>query len=193
MWKRKHEFKPDRTDSGTLSKLYITKKQRLRLLRWFLFALCLVVLSLVQDVAMCRIRLFGATTDLVSGGILLICMLISVDESAVFSLCAATIYYFTGFAAGPHAILLLTALGTLFNIFRHSYLRKSLVSTILCAGLALMVYELAIFLVALFLEFTTFSRIGYVCLSGLVTCFLMPLQYPVYVSVSKIGGESWKE
>jgi hypothetical protein len=50
MFGRKRDFKPDRTHSGTLHKLYITKKQRLSLLKWFLFGLVLLVLSLVASV-----------------------------------------------------------------------------------------------------------------------------------------------
>jgi hypothetical protein len=43
------------------------------------------------------------------------------------------------------------------------------------------------------LEYTTFARIGIFCLGGLVTVALMPAMYPVFLSVSKIGGETWKE
>lgn len=193
MLRKKYEFKPDRTDSGTLNKLYITKKQRLSLLKWFLVGSCLLVLSLLQDVVMSRVQIFGATTDLVAGGILLCCMLLSVDASAAFALCASTGFYFAGFAPGVYTIALLTALGVFSNILRHSYLRKSIFSVVLCAGVALMVYELAVFLIALFLEYTTLARIGVFCMGGLVTVAVMPAMYPVFLSVSKIGGESWKE
>ena len=130
MLRKKHEFKPDRTDSGALNKLYITKKQRLSLLRWFLFGLGLLVLSLVQDVIMSRFTILGATTDLVCGGIFLICLLIGVDSSAVFALCASTVYYFAGFSPGVHCIILLTALGVFLNILRHSYLKRTFFSNI---------------------------------------------------------------
>ena len=193
MLRKKYEFKPDRTDSGTLNKLYITKKQRLSLLKWLLVGASLLALSLVQDVIMSRIQIFGATTDLVAGGILLCCMLLSVDSGAVFTLCASTASYFAGFAPGVYTIALLTALGIFVNILRHSYLRKSVFSIVLCAGVALMLYELAVFVIALFLEYTTFARIGVILLGGLVTAAVMPAMYPVFLSVSKIGGESWKE
>jgi len=193
MFGRKHEFKPDRTDSGTLNKLYVTKKQRLALLKWLLIGLCLLALSLVQDVIMSRVSIFGATTDLVAGGILLCCLLLGVDSSAIFALCASTVFYFAGFAPGVYTIALLTALGVFFNILRHSYLRKSVFSIVFCAGTALMIYELAVFVIAIFLEYTAFTRIGVVCLGGLVTVALMPVMYPVFLSVSKIGGEAWKE
>ncbi|MBE6976766.1 MAG: hypothetical protein E7439_06205 [Ruminococcaceae bacterium] len=193
MLRKKKEFKPDRTDSGTLSKLYITKKQRLALLKWFLFGLCLLILSLVQDVVMSRVSIFGSTTDLVCGGIFLICLLISVDDCAVFGLIASVVYYFAGFSPGVHCILLLTGLGVMINIFRHSYLRKGLFSIVLCAGLALMLYELAIFFLALFLQQTGFQRLGISLLRGVLTMAVLPFLYPIFVSISKIGGETWKE
>lgn len=190
---RKKEFKPDRQDAGALSKLYLTKKQRLSLLRWFLIGLFLLGLSLVQDVVLSSLRPFGTTTDLVAGGILLCVMLLNVDSGAVFALCSAAVYYFAGFAPGVHTIALLTALGIFFNILRHSYLRKDVLSVLACAGAALMVYELLVFFVALFLEQTMFARFGIFILGGLLTVAVMPVMYPVFAAVTKIGGESWKE
>ncbi len=190
---RKYEFKPDRQDSGTLSKLYVTKKQRLSILRWLLISACLLVLSLLQDVVVSHLRPFGTVTDLVPGGIFLCCMLLSVDASAIFALCASTVFYFAGFAPGVQTIALVTVLGAFFNILRHSYLRKSILSVVICAGLALMIYEAAVFIIALFLEYTTFARFGTFCLGGLLTVAVMPAMYPVFLSVTGIGGEAWKE
>ena len=45
LFKKKNEFRPDKTHSGALSKLYITKKQRAALLKWLLMALVMVALS----------------------------------------------------------------------------------------------------------------------------------------------------
>ena len=193
MFGRKKDFKPDRTDSGTLNKLYITKKQRLALLKWFLFGLSLLVLSLVQDVITSRFHILSSTTDLVCGGIFLICLLISVEESAVFALCASVIYYFAGFSPGVHCIALLTALGVFLNMLRHNYLRKNFFSVILCASLGLFVYELLCFLLALFVEHTSLSKIGTVVVTCLLTGFVMPVLYPIFMSIAKIGGETWKE
>lgn len=193
MFGRKHDFKPDRTDSGTLNKLYITKKQRLSLLKWFLFGLVLLVLSLVQDVVMSRLTILGGTTDLVCGGIFLCCLLISVDSSAVFALCASIIYYFAGFSPGVHCIILLTAFGVFLNMLRHNYLRKNFFSVILCALLGLFIYELLCFLLALFVEQTSLSRIGTVFVTCLLTGIALPVLYPIFVSIGKIGGETWKE
>ena len=193
MFRKKHEFKPDRSHSGTLSKLYITKKQRLNLLKWFLFGLCLLVLSLVQDVVMSRVHILGATTDLVCGGIFLICLLISVDSSAVFALCASVVYYFAGFSPGVHCIILLTALGVFLNIIRHNYLRKNIFSVTVCAVIGLFVYELLCFLLALFLEQTSLPRIGLTLMTSLITGVALPVLYPIFVAIGKIGGETWKE
>ena len=193
MLRKKHEFKPDRTDSGALSKLYITKKQRLALLRWFLLGLGLLVLSLVQDVIMSRFSIMGATTDLVCGGIFLICLLTSVDNSAVFALSASVIYYFAGFSPGVHCIILLTALGVFLNILRHSYLKKNFFSVTVCALLGLIIYELLCFFLALFVEQTSFARIGITFMTGLLTGAVLPFLYPIFATISKIGGETWKE
>ena len=74
---KRPEFKPDKPRVGLLSKLYLTQKQRKSILKWALYALVLLVLSLVQDVLLCKLNIFGATTELVPVGIFLICLHIS--------------------------------------------------------------------------------------------------------------------
>ena len=193
MWRKKNDFKPDRMGLGILNKLYITQRQRLSLLKWALYTLFLVLLSLVQDVVLCRLSIRGATTDLVSASILLLCVMLPTDTCALFALVSTILYYFSGMAAGPYSIIFLTALGIFLNIFRYSYLRKSFLSTVLCAGFALMAYELMLFVTGLFLEHTTPGRFTAFCITGGISVAIMPLLYPIFLSIGKIGGESWKE
>ena len=193
MWRKKNDFKPDRMGSDILNKLYITERQRLSLLKWTLYALFLVLLSLLQDVVLCRLSIRGATTDLVSASILLLCVMLPTDTCAVFALISSILYFFSGMAAGPYSILFLTALGILMNILRYSYLRKGFVSTLLCAGFALMAYEMLLFVTGLFLEHTIAERFPAFCITGGISAAIMPVLYPVFLSIGKIGGESWKE
>lgn len=193
MWKKKNEFRPDRTGTGFVGKLYITPRQRFTLLKWLLLALVLIVLSLLQDVILCRLRIGGATTDLVSTGILLLCIMLPTDACAIFALTGSIAFYFSGMAAGPYSILLLTGLGILLNIFRSSYLRKGFSTTLLCSGAALLLYEMAAFVMGLFLGHTTFSRVTGFLLTWVLSVAAMPLLYPLFLSIGNIGGESWKE
>lgn len=193
MGRRKYEFKPDRMGSGFLNKLYITRRQRLTLFKYLLYGLSLLLLSLIQDVILCRLSFRGATTELVSGGILLLSILLPTDAGAVTTLICSVLYFFSGSAAGPYSIVLLTGLGVIGNIFRCSYLRRGFGSTMFCAGTGLMLYELAVFVIGLFLGNTTSARLGTFCLTGAMTLAVMPLMYPVFLSIGKIGGESWKE
>ena len=193
MLKRKHDFKPDRMGAGALSKLYLTRRQRLNLLRWLLYGAVILLLSLMQDVILCRIRIFGVTTNLVGAGILLLSMMLQPDAGAVFALISSVLYYFSGAAPGPYAIVFLTGLGVLLNIFRYSYLRKGFGSAMLCAGAAMMLYEVLTFGVGLFLGHTTVARFAGFCITGGLSAAVMPLLYPLFVSIGKIGGESWKE
>ena len=128
---KKYEFKPDRTGTSDLGKLYITKKQRKIVLRWSLFALCCLVL--------------------------------------------------------------LTAFGIFLSVFRQMYLRKGWGSTLFCTGLALLGYEMAVFIIGLLLGLTRPDRLGSFLMTVLLTGLTMPLMYPVLSAVSKIGGETWKE
>lgn len=194
LFKRKHEFKPDNPyKTSFLSSLYITKKQRLNFLKWFLLGAVLVLLSVLQDVVMSRFSLWGATTDLVTVSILLMCIMLDPEIGCVFTLLSALIYEFSGSAPGAYVIAVLPALGLLMSMFRHSYLRASFGATFLCTGVGLMVYELIVFAIACFLGQTTLSRLSSFCLTGVFSLVAIPLVYPAVASISKIGGETWTE
>lgn len=193
MWRRKHEFRPDKTGSGWLAQLYITRQQRARLLRWGLYCLALVLLSLLQDVIFCRVRIYGASTDLVAAGIFLLCMMLPTDAAAIFALLASVVYYFSGSTAGPYAILFITALGIFINIFRSSFLRKSFSAIALCSGGAVLFYELLVFAIGAFLGYTHIARLPAFLITAGLSMVAIPVLYPVFSWIDRIGGESWKE
>lgn len=189
----KFEFKPDKPQSGLLSHLVLTKKQRRSVLKWTLYALILLVLSVLQDVILCRFRIFGATTELVPCGIFLICVLEGAERGSVFCLCSACIYLFSGSAAGYYSIVFITALGIGVTLFRQSIFQKSFSATMLCVAAAMVLYELAVFFIGLFLGMTTFDRIGTHCLTALLSLLAAPILYPIANIVGAIGGDLWKE
>lgn len=189
----RNEFKPDRFGKSLFSRLYIPKRRRESLLRWALYAAVLVVLSLVQDVVMCRFRIAGATTDLVCAGIFLLGMMLPCETCAVFTLTASTVFCFSGMAPGPYSILFITVLCVLLNIFRVSFLRDSAGSTLFLAAAGLMVYELLTFITGLFLGLTTPARFVIFCISGAISLPVMPLLMPLFLAIGNIGGTSWND
>ena len=190
---KRYEFKPDKPVSGFFSKLFLTQKQRRSILRWGLYGLVLLALSVLQDVLLCRFRLFGATTELVPCGIFLICLIEGLERGSVFSLCAACLYLFSGSAPGNYAIVFITALSIGITAFRQSFLRKGFSAAMLCTGAATLLYQLAVFAIGLFLGLTTFGRLGTRCVTALLTFVWAPLLYPILNAISTIGGEAWKE
>ncbi len=193
MFQRKHEFKPDKDRSGTLSKLYVTKKQRLAILKWLLAAAVLVAVSVVQDVILSQVYIWGARLDLVVCAIVLLCVLQDPESGCLFCLISASLYYFSGSAPGPYSIALITVFGVLAAIVRHSYLRSGFSSTFVCAAAAVMLYELCVFVFGWFFGRTTFDRVLVFCISGGLSVAVMPIFYPVFVAIGKIGGDTWKE
>ncbi|MBQ8358659.1 MAG: hypothetical protein IJX37_01910 [Oscillospiraceae bacterium] len=190
---KKYEFKPDKPVSGIFSKLFLTQKQRRSVLRWGLYSLVLLALSVLQDVLLCRFRLFGATTELVPCGIFLICLLEGLEKGSVFSLCASCLYLFSGSAPGNYAVIFITALSVAITAFRQSLLRKGFRAAMLCTAAAILAYELLVFAFGLFLGMTTFGRIGSRCVTALLTFLWAPVLYPILNAISTIGGEAWKE
>lgn len=189
---KKNEFKPDKLRAGFLSKLYLTRRQRQRILKWFLYSLLLLVLSLLQDVILCRFRFFGATTTLVPCGIFLICILEGMRESCVFALIAACLYQFSG-GPGYFAIALIVVLGIFVTYFRQSFLQKSFSGAMLCAATALLLYELGVFAAGLLTGVTSLSRFSVPLLTALLTLLTCPLLYLAVSAIGTIGGETWKE
>lgn len=190
---KKYEFKPDKPQLTLADRLYLTKKQRRQLLKWSLYALLLVALSVIQDVLLSRIRLFGATTELVPVGIFLICLLEGLETGSVFALVAACLYQFSGTPGGNYSIVFVTGLCVLVTLLRQAYLQKGFGSAMLLTALAMVLYELLVFAIGAFLGLTAFSRIvGFLLTAGL-SLLIAPAVYPIALSIGKIGGEVWKE
>lgn len=188
---RKYEFRPDKPYSGFLGKILLTRLQRKTLLKWCLYTLVLVVLSVLQDVLLCRFHIFGATTELVPCGIFLICILEGTERSCIFALLASLFYLFSGSSAGIYSIVLVTALAVGIPWLRQSYLQKGFGSAMLCTAVAMAVYELATFAFGTFLGMTTFPRIGRFLLTAVITTPAAPALYPILKAIG--GGDVWKE
>lgn len=187
------EFRPDRTETSLFSKLYLTRKQRLSLLKWGLYTLVLVVLSVLQNTILCQFRPFGAAADVVPCCILLICILQDTETGCVFSLAASIGYQLSGGSPGAYVIIFLTFLGFGASILRQSYLRKGFSAATLCTALALLIYEIAVFLVALVMGLTHIGRAYTPVAAWLMTLAAIPILYPILSLINRIGGESWKE
>lgn len=188
---KKYEFKSDKPYSGFWGKLLLTRLQRRAALKWLLYALVLVVLSVVQDVLLCRVQVFGATTELVPCGIFLICVLEGLESGSVFSLAASLVYLFSGSAAGVYSVVFITATAVAVTWLRQSYLQSGFSAAMLCTAAAMLVYELVVFAIGAFLGLTTLSRIGSFCVTALLTTVAAPVLYPILKAIG--GGDIWRE
>lgn len=190
---RKYEFQPDKPRVSLLSKLHLTRQQRGALLKWALYALLLLVLSLLQDVVLCRFRLFGATSELIPCAIFLICVMEGSERGSVFALVSSALYVFSGTAAGPYSMILITFIAVFVCIFRQNFLQPGFAATMLCTVFSVVVYELAVFLITLVLGMTIPDRfIGFV-ITAAFSCIAAPILYPIAIFIGSIGGETWKE
>ena len=188
---KKNEFKPDKPYSGFWGKLILTPLQRRSVLKWSLYALTLVVLSAIQDVLLCRLDIFGATTELVPCGIFMICLLEGMDRGSVFALIASVLYLFSGSAAGIYCIVFITVLAVFATWLRQSFLQSGFGAAVICTSAAMLIYEMLVFLFGVFLGMTTFSRIGSFLVCALLTAVTTPILYPILKAIG--GGDIWKE
>ena len=189
----KHEFRPDTLGSGWLKRLYMTRLQRLNILKWFLYALLCVLLLVLQDVILSRFQVLGATTDLAPAAILLISVLVGAEYGSIFVLVASTLYWFSGSAPGAYCIALLCFASIAVSLFRQAYWRRGFSSTVLCAGVALMIYETGVFLAGMLLGLTQWGRFYRFALTGAMSWAVMLPLYPLCFKIGLIGGQPWKE
>ncbi len=187
------DFKPDAKASTWMKTARLTQLQRLRLTKWALYILTIVLSLVVQDVVMSRLNLFGGTTDLAVAVILLITVLEGTEVGSLFVLIASTLYYFSGSAPGAYCIGLMTFLGVAAVIFRQLYWHRSKGSILLCTAIALMGYEGGLFVVGLMMELTRWDYFVAFLLTGFYSCVSLLAYYPLIYKIGLIGGNTWKE
>jgi hypothetical protein len=190
---KNYEFRPDKPLVSWVSKLHLTKLQRGALLKWSMYALLLLALSILQDVVLCRFRLFNATSELLPCAIVLITVMEGSHAGSLFALISSCLYVFSGSAPGAYSLILITFLAIFVCIFRQGFLQKGFAAAMLCTVFAVVVYEAATFVIGLVLGLTFPERwFGFAVTAGFST-LAAPILYPIVLSISAIGGESWKE
>lgn len=190
---KKYEFQPDKPYSTWLNKLQLTQQQQKQVLKWCLYALLLIVLSVVQDVILCRFRFLGGTTDLVPCGIFIICILEGTQRGSIFALTASFLYLLSGSSPGPHVLVLITVLAVLVTALRQTYLHPGFPAALLCTALAMAAYELAVFCFCLLLGYATSDRFISFMMPSLLSLAAVPVVYPLAKAIQAIGGNLWKE
>ena len=190
---KKQEFRPDKPSTSLLSHLLLTKKQQKSVLKWIFYSIFLVVLSVVQDVLLSRVRLWGATTELVPCAIFLICLIEGSQTGSIFSLIAGLLYLFSGTAPGPYSMVAITFLSIGVCILRQAYLQERFSSVMLCEAIALLLYALVNFAFGLFFGLTHLSRFYGFLITAALTLLTVPLFYPIAKAINAFGGRSWKE
>ena len=191
--RKQPEFRPDKQRIDWAGKLHITKQQQDRLLKWGSYVLLLILLLVIQDVLMSKVSIFGVTTDLLAAAILLITVIEGVDTGSLFVLIATVLFYFTGSAPGPYTVALLPVLGIGACMFRQRYWHRNLSSIVLCAGLALMIYELSVLCLGIFTGMTHWGRSFVFVGTGALSWAVMVPMYPLIHRIGQIGGNTWKE
>lgn len=187
------EFKPDATGTKFTKLLHLTEQQQKNILRWTLYVAVCILALVVQDVIMSRVSIFGATTDLPAAIILLLAVIEGCETGSMVALAAATLYYFTGTAPGPYCVAMFTIIGMAAGLFRQKYLHRSAGSIVVCTGVAVILYEIGLYVMGLFMGLTRWDRIGIFFVTGLLSCVMLIPMYMLVFRIGQIGGNTWKE
>ena len=187
------DFKPDVQRATWAKTTKLTKLQRLRLTRWMLYVLTVILCLVLQDVLMSQFSILGATTDLPACAILLITVMEGTEVGSVFVLIASVLYYFSGNAPTAFCIGLMTFFGIGATLFRQMFWHRSKGSIILCAAIALVGYELGLFVVGLSSELTHWGRLPSFMMTAVYSCLVLIPLYSLIYKIGLIGGNTWKE
>ena len=196
-WLRKKkeisEFKPDANTSTWLKTARMTQLQRLRLAKWLLYVLTMVTALVIQDVIMSQFSIFGATTDLAVCVILMITVIEGTEGGSLFVLIASLFYYFSGSAPTAVCVALLTFWGVGTTMLRQMYWHRSRGSVTIFTGIAVMGYEMSLFVAGWLQELTPLSRANSFLLTGAYSFLALIPLYPLICKIGLIGGNTWKE
>ena len=189
---KKNEFRPDKPQTSIFSHLVMTPRQQRTVLKWSLYGVLLLLISVVQDVMLSKVRLCGATTELIPCAIFLICILEGAEQGSVFVLTASLLYLFSGTAPGYYSMVAITFYSVGVSIFRQAYLQERFFSALVCTGVAMVAYVMTNFTFGLFLKLTVPARYyGFLITAGL-SLLAVPVLYPLLRAIGKIGGQPWK-
>ena len=187
------DFKPDVQKATWAKTTRLTKLQQLRLIRWMLYILTVMGCLVVQDVIMSQFSIFGATTDLPACAILLITVMEGTEIGSIFVLIASVLYYFSGNAPTAWCIGLMTCFGIGTTLFRQMFWHRSKGSIILCSAIAVILYELGLFVVGIITELTHWGRLPLFALTALLSSLVLIPLYSLIYKIGLIGGNTWKE
>lgn len=190
---KNREFRPDREGTGQLNKLWPTPKQQLRALRWLLYGLICLVGLLLQDVLLYRVNILDGCTDVVPCIVIMVAVMQGAESGSVFALLLSLMYYFSGSSAGFYVIPLLTAVAVFAAMFRQAFLRQGFFTLLLCSAMGMCLYELILFGVNLFMKLTVMDRAGAALMTAVLSLLAVPVLYPVWLAIGKLGGTTWKE
>ena len=189
---QKEEFRPDAQENAFKS-LHFTRQQRVNLLRWVLLCFTCMMCQVLQDCVFSRMKLFGATTDLGVAAIILVAIMEGSETGGIFALLASVFYHFSGSAPGPYCVALVTVPCILFALFRQKFWRRSTVSNLLCASLTMLVYEVGLFITAMFMGLTHFGRGIYFLETAVYSIVLMIPLYQLIYRIGQMGDHVWKD
>ena len=190
---KKYEFRPDKPKFSLITFLVLAPSQRRSLLKWGLYAALLVFLSVLQDVVLSQVRLFGATTELIPCAIFLICIMEGAQKGSIFALVASLLYLFSGTAPGVYAMVAITFCAVGVCVLRQAYLQERFSSAMICTSLAMLGYVLTNFIFGLFLGLTIWGRFHGFLITAVLSLLAVPVLYPVFKAIGKIGGQLWKD
>lgn len=189
----KEEFRPDAQENAFLKGLHFTYQQRMNLLRWVLLSLVCILCLTAQDCIFSRWKLWGATTDLGVAAIILVAIMEGSEVGGIFALCASVVYFYSGSAPGAYSVALITIPSILCALFRQKFWRRGTGSNLLCSSIAMLIYEVGLYITASMMGLTRWARGMYFLKTAVYSIVLMIPLYQLIYRIGLIGDHVWND
>jgi hypothetical protein len=79
------------------------------------------------------------------------------------------------------------------SLLRQMLWKRSMGSILFCSGVAMMAYEMIVFVIGLAMRLTHVGRVSVFALTGAYSVLVMLPLYPLVYAIGKIGGKEWNE
>lgn len=171
-----------------LDKLYITPRQWLHILRWFLYSLLLLFVMMLQTVVLGNRTMLGVHPHFVPIVIACVCLQEGPERGGLFALLASVFWCLSGADFGTVSIVMLTLVPVLGSVLCKALFANRFLPCLLVTLATLLLEQSAIFL----LKFIFGDMDGILFLTELLPCVLVSMLafVPVYFlvkSIEKIG------
>ena len=158
------------------------------IIMWVLYAALFLAVMLLQTVSFGRMRFLGVKLNLMPIVIACVGLWAGHEAGGLFGLLAGLVWSWTGAKDGSLAIVSFTLIGIFSGWLCDAVFSRRLLSAVMIALAAVLLHELALFLLTHYLENAPLSMLVWVPATAILSLPAAPVLYLLAKAIGKAGG-----